>query len=266
MTALRTFLTTHPAVLLVEVAVAKGSTPRDAGTMMLVAADAMWGTIGGGQLEFMAIDHARALLSGRPLPLTLDVPLGPEIGQCCGGRTQLRFAPVDPVLAETLRQRLRQEQDAYPHVLVFGAGHVGRALAQALAPLPLQATMIETRNQPVPDLPPAIALRHVAMPEVEVAHLSPGNAVVIMTHDHALDFLIARQALARGDLAYVGMIGSATKRASFAHWLQRDGGDPSLIDRLVLPIGGSTVRDKRPAVIAALVAAELLTALMPGKA
>ncbi|NKN35794.1 xanthine dehydrogenase accessory protein XdhC [Agrobacterium sp. a22-2] len=259
---LSSFLATHPAVLLVEVTVAKGSTPRDAGTMMLVAAEDMWGTIGGGQLEFMAIDHARALLSGKPLPLILDVPLGPEIGQCCGGRTQLRFAPVDSVLAETLRQRLRREQDAYRQVMVFGAGHVGRALAQALGPLPLQATMIETRDLPVPSLHPAIPLRHVAMPEAEVTHLSPGSAVVIMTHDHGLDFLIARQALARGDLAYVGMIGSATKRATFAHWLQRDGGDPSLIDRLVLPIGGSAVRDKRPAVIAALVAAELLTALM----
>lgn len=263
---LSSFLATHPAVLLVEVAVAKGSTPRDAGTMMLVAENAMWGTIGGGQLEFMAIDHGRGLLSGQSLPHLLDVPLGPEIGQCCGGRTQLRFAPVDAALAATLRQRLRQEQDAYRQVMVFGAGHVGQALAQALAPLPLHSTMIETRNLPVPALHPAIPLRHVAMPEAEVAHLPSGSAVVIMTHDHGLDFLIARQALARGDLAYVGMIGSATKRASFAHWLQREGGDPAWLDRLTLPIGGNIVRDKRPAVIAALVAAELLTALIPGKA
>jgi xanthine dehydrogenase accessory factor len=83
--------------------------------------------------------------------------------------------------------------------------------------------------------------------------------VLILTHDHALDFLIARAALARTDLAYVGMIGSATKRATFAHWLKREGEDDRLMTRLTLPIGGNAVRDKRPEVIAALVAAELLT-------
>src|SRR3546814_2831524 len=104
------------------------------------------------------------------------------------------------------------------------------------------------------------------MPEALVADIPAGGAAVILTHDHALDFLIAREALARPDLPYVGMIGSATKRATFANWLKREGADPRLTDRLVLPVGGSAVKDKRPAVIAAMVAAELLAALNGAKA
>ncbi|MGG2478284.1 XdhC family protein, partial [Rhizobium sp. BR5] len=93
-----------------------------------------------------------------------------------------------------------------------------------------------------------------------VAKIPANGAAIIVTHDHALDFLIAKEALARNDLAYVGMIGSKTKRATFAHWLEREGEPPSRLAKLILPIGGYGVRDKRPAVIAALVAAELLQA------
>ena len=100
------------------------------------------------------------------------------------------------------------------------------------------------------------------MPEVEIAQAKPGAAIVILTHDHALDFLIAKEALARAELAYVGMIGSKTKRATFASFLEREGATRASMDRLTLPIGGSTVKDKRPAVIAAMVAAELLGLLL----
>ncbi|MCJ8519477.1 xanthine dehydrogenase accessory factor [Pseudorhizobium tarimense] len=258
--SLPTFLAAHPNTVLVEIADARGSTPRDAGTVMLVSQADIWGTIGGGRLEFLAIDNARAMLSGSGQAV-MEVPLGPEIGQCCGGRTRLAFSPLTPAIAERLKERLLKEERQHPSVFLFGAGHVGLALAQALRPLPLSVTVVETRQEALQDLPPDVARRCVAMPEAVVAEIPPGGAVVMLTHDHALDFLIAREALSRTDLAYVGMIGSQTKRATFAGWLKREGLDKSLIDRLVLPIGGSSVRDKRPAVIAALVAAELLTLL-----
>ncbi len=89
----------------------------------------------------------------------------------------------------------------------------------------------------------------------------PGSAFVAMTHSHATDFLIMAEALKRGDAAYCGMIGSATKRAVFAGWLGDNGYDTALAQRLTCPIGGSAVRDKRPEVIAALTAAEIITAL-----
>jgi len=95
MNALPTFFATHPDAILVDVAEAKGSTPREAGAFMVVSDKAIWGTIGGGQLEFLAIDHARRLLNNGAQSSSLDVPLGPEIGQCCGGRTRLSFTRID---------------------------------------------------------------------------------------------------------------------------------------------------------------------------
>ncbi|MBV2184179.1 MAG: xanthine dehydrogenase accessory protein XdhC [Rhizobium sp.] len=256
------FLAIHPDAILVEVAEAKGSTPREAGAFMVVATDALHGTIGGGQLEFLAIDHARRMLLSGEQSAVLDVPLGPEIGQCCGGRAGLALTRLDATARAALIARQGAVEKAYPDVFVFGAGHVGLALAKALGPLPLAVTLIETRDVTDDGLPQGTKLRRVAMPEAEVATIRTGGAAVILTHDHALDFLIARDALARPDLAYVAMIGSATKRATFTRWLRREGAEPHLGDRLVLPIGGTALRDKRPPVIAALVAAELLTALL----
>jgi xanthine dehydrogenase accessory factor len=257
---LKTFLALHRAIL-VDMTEARGSTPREAGTFMLVADGAIWGTIGGGQFEYMAIDNARAMLAGGG-QTTMTIPLGPEIGQCCGGNTRLSFTEVGDDVAATLDRRLRQEQDARPGVFLFGSGHVGQALARALAPLPFAVTVVETRAEALADLPAGIARRLTAMPEACVADILPGGAAIILTHDHALDFLIAERALSRSDLGYVGMIGSATKRATFAHWLKRQNGEndatEAMMARLVLPVGGALVRDKRPEVIAALVAAELL--------
>ena len=259
--SLAAFLAAHPQSVLVEIAEAKGSTPREEGAVMLVAEHAAWGTIGGGQLEFMAIDNARAMLAGGG-EVRMNVPLGPEIGQCCGGRTLISFRPVTPPVAAELQRRLAKEDHARPAVFLFGAGHVGLALARALVPLPLSVTVVETRAEALRALPGEVTARHAAMPEALVAGIPAGGAAVILTHDHALDFLIAREALARPDLAYVGMIGSATKRATFAAWARREGMAPEISGRLVLPIGGSVVKDKRPEVIAAMVAAELLATLL----
>ncbi len=254
---LAAFITLHPRAILIEISQAKGSTPREAGTFMLVSNTAIWGTIGGGQFEYMAIDNARAMLCGSGVPV-MDIPLGPEIGQCCGGRTKLSFTPVTPKVVEQLERKLRNEQDERPAIFLFGSGHVGQALAKALSPLPFAVTVIETRAEALEDLPDDVTKHLTAMPEAFVKAVPAGGAAIILTHDHALDFLIAREAIARHDLTYVGMIGSLTKRATFSHWLKREGGNDAMLSRLVLPIGGDAVKDKRPAVIAALVAAELL--------
>ncbi|MBY4629905.1 xanthine dehydrogenase accessory protein XdhC [Rhizobium croatiense] len=261
MTDLPTFLAAYPNSILVDITETQGSTPREAGACMLVSPTALWGTIGGGQFEFMAIHNAREMLAGTGGATTMDIPLGPEIGQCCGGRTQLRFRQLTPTLKNELEATLAGEIERLPEVLLFGAGHVGRALAAALAPLPLSVTVVETRQEELANLPAATKTRLVPMPEALVKDIAAGGAVVILTHDHALDFLIAREALAREDLAYTGMIGSATKRATLASWLSREGGERGWMKRLTLPIGGSAVRDKRPEVIAAMTAAEILTAL-----
>jgi xanthine dehydrogenase accessory factor len=258
----RAFLALQPEAILIEITGTQGSTPREAGTFMLVSARSLWGTVGGGQFEYLAIGNARDMLAGTGGTDMMDIPLGPEIGQCCGGRTQLRFRRMTDAVRDELEKKQENEAERLPEVYVFGAGHVGRALAAALAPLPLSVTVIETRQDELANLPASTKSRLVPMPEALVKDMPAGAALVILTHDHALDFLIAREALARTDLAYTGMIGSATKRATFSSWLSREAdGERSWLDRLTLPIGGSSVKDKRPEVIAAMTAAEILTAL-----
>ena len=256
------FLSQSGPAILIEVTAAKGSVPRDTGTFMLVSATDIWGTIGGGNLEFAAIGAARDMLTTSKRTHAMRITLGPDSGQCCGGVVDLALSVADDAATSRLKVRLTQEKLAFPDVYLFGAGHVGRALAVALKPLPLHTVVVETRREELDGFDPDVEARLAAMPESVVRDISPGGAAVILTHDHALDFLIGAEALRRDDLAYVGMIGSKTKRGVFSHWLVREGYDHDMIDGLVLPIGGKKLRDKRPEVIAALVAAELLAALL----
>jgi xanthine dehydrogenase accessory factor len=260
---IRDFLRREPAAILVEVTGAAGSTPRDTDAWMLISQRAIFATIGGGQLEYMAIDHARRALRSGLDAAPMDVPLGPEIGQCCGGRVGLSFTPLNPELAGDLIARSDREMAARPHVYVFGAGHVGDALAMALSLAPLRVVLVDTReDELMASTVPRVETCLTAMPEAVVRDAPPGSSFVVLTHDHALDFLIAAEALRRTDAAYVGMIGSKTKRATFRNWLTREIGRPELFDGLVCPIGGTAVKDKRPAVIAALAAAEITTAAL----
>ncbi|UDF31356.1 UNVERIFIED_ORG: xanthine dehydrogenase accessory protein XdhC [Roseateles sp. XES5] len=260
---IRDFLRREPAVILVEVTGAAGSTPRDTDAWMLVSERAIFATIGGGQLEYMAIDHARRALRLGHAAEPMNVPLGPEIGQCCGGRVGLSFAGVTPAIGRDLIARSDREMASRPHVYVFGAGHVGDALAMALSLAPLRVVLVDTReDELIASTVPRIETCLTAMPEAVVRDAPAGSSFVILTHDHALDFLIAAEALKRPDAAYVGMIGSKTKRATFRNWLSREAGQPDLFEKLVCPIGGTAVKDKRPAVIATLAAAEIMTAAL----
>jgi xanthine dehydrogenase accessory factor len=269
--SLRAFLDASPAAILVEVAAVKGSAPRDKGAWMLVSPDRIFGTIGGGQLEFLAIDKAREILASAPVDgksvqkLSLDVPLGPEIGQCCGGRVEVLIRSLDEDLREERLALARTEDAGRPHVYLFGGGHVGHALASALNLLPFHTIVVETRADALADMPDGVETRLTPVPEEMVRAAPSGSAFVVLTHDHALDFLIVAAALERQDAAYVGMIGSKTKKATFRNWYFREaGGAEPAFARLVSPIGGDRVNDKRPSVIAALATAEILTALTEG--
>jgi xanthine dehydrogenase accessory factor len=242
--------------VLVRVVKAKGSTPRDADAWMLVSANGCFGTIGGGRLELEAIDKGRGVLAGAETS-DLALPLGPAIGQCCGGHVTLSFEAIAANRFDEIETMVTTEDADDPEVWLFGGGHVGRALASALMLLPVKQHVVETRQEEL-DLTPAGAVRHLtALPESLVAGIAPGSVVIVLTHDHALDFLIASAALKRSDLAQVGMIGSETKRATFASQYLREGGEMSALDRLVCPIGRK-ISDKRPEVIAATVAAEII--------
>ncbi len=192
----------------------------------------------------------------------IDIPLGPAIGQCCGGHVTLRIECADAGTSARLGALERNERAAMPQVLLFGAGHVGKAIAAALSPLPLALSWIDSRADEFPDLLPGATERIVVSdPAAEVAKAPAGCSFLILTHSHALDFAIAEAVLWRGDFRYCGLIGSATKRVRFERWYRARGGRAATLARLVCPIGAGLDRDKRPAVIAAMVAAELLVAL-----
>lgn len=249
------------AVVLVTVAEARGSTPRAAGARMAVSGTAVFGTIGGGRLEWEAVQRAREMIATGGLSDRLDMPLGPAVGQCCGGHVVLRLAQADAAVTRALARSEARERQEAPWLAVFGAGHVGKALIQACAPLPLRVLWADARRA---EFPPRVAdnveIDHSDPVEI-VRRAAPGAAVVVMTHSHALDFSITEAALRRGDLAYVGLIGSKTKRRRFERWFKARGGDVAALSGLISPIGDFGVPDKRPAVIAALVAAEVLGAL-----
>jgi xanthine dehydrogenase accessory factor len=255
---LANFVASHADTVVAELSVVRGSSPRDEGAFMLIAAEAMVGTIGGGALEYMVIGRARQALRDGEAPVGLDIPLGPEIGQCCGGRVEVSLRRIDAGMAQRLVARLEAEEAKRPHVYLFGSGHVGKALAQALVALPLRVHVIDTRPNELADLPEGVSARAVPMPEAVVRSAPAGSAYGVLTHDHALDFLIAAEALRRDDAAYVGMVGSRTKRARFASWGRAEGGSETELARLVLPIGALGLVDKRPEVIAALAAAEIM--------
>lgn len=241
---------------IIEIAEAQGSTPREAGAFMAATLEECAGTIGGGQMEFHAIDRARALLREGRASETIDVALGPHLGQCCGGRVVITLRRAAFADAQALAGR--EDAEARPDVFIFGAGHTGFALTQALALLPVRVRLVDDRPDLNPHLPDGVVFHRLEDPAEALGAAPAQSAFVILTHSHALDYRLTDAALRRDDAAYVGMIGSATKLARFRQWFRARGGEESLLAQLVCPIGGKAAADKRPGVIAALTAAELI--------
>lgn len=327
--ALRDAQARGECAVLVTVAAASGSTPRETGAAMVVTRDRQAGTIGGGHLEFEATRIARdALAAATPGTWAVRFPLAARLGQCCGGVATLVFATVDAlpqpwldavagcqraaqpfVLATRLapddgrrlvvtlaqaqgglgeaavdaaavaaaRTRLTDpaagtalvdaagaalllhvvRPAAFP-VVVFGNGHVGRALAQVLGALPADVTWVDTREHDFPATVPAnVEVLAVDDPVAEVAAAPRGAYLVVVTHSHAQDFDIVAAALARDDFAYVGMIGSQPKRAQFERRMRERGAAPAALARLTCPAGAG-LASKEPGVIAVGIVAEML--------
>ncbi len=276
---LRAALAAKCAVVRVLVAAHRGSVPREAGTAMLVWADGQSGTIGGGALEFEAAATARAMLAEGRDVARRAVPLGPALGQCCGGHVELvfeRFAAV-PEAGESFVRRIEGEapcptfegallkdgwlsepvgRAAMP-LWLYGAGHVGRAVVQVFAELPFVITWVDDAAGRFPDpLPDHVAPLLATDPAAAVAR-APDDAVhIVLTYSHALDLDICHAVLSRPH-AHLGLIGSETKAARFRSRLAALGHDADTIARLHCPIGNRAL-GKAPAAIAVGLAAELL--------
>lgn len=260
------FLAHSSAAISVMVSNVEGSAPRDTGTFMLVDEVRILGTIGGGQLEFSAIDQARRMLRRNEAEHKVSVPLGPEIGQCCGGRVELVFERIDESVMGDLLRRAEQASAREQHIYIFGAGHVGRALAHAMSLMPFKTIIADTRPAELANLPANVKTQSTILPETLVRAAPSGCAFIVLTHDHALDFLIMGEILRRGDAAYAGLIGSRTKRARFRRWFLDEGGNEAQLTGLTCPIGGAGLGDKRPEIIAALTCAEIVANIATNEA
>lgn len=305
-------------LVLVTVAGAEGSVPREAGAKMLVAPDASWGTIGGGALEYAAIARARALMDGRDgADLSFqDVTLGPELGQCCGGQVRLAFERLGPhdqtwinhirerndqgktaAVARRLDRRAREVVDAgddaafrffdlheaqldaalppledcagfldaafevRAQIFVYGAGHVGGAVAELLNAMRLPVALVDRRAERLSILSGEGVRSICTDRETDIAAEAPQGAChLVMTHDHQLDYELVLTILTRANAAYCGLIGSATKRVRFERRLLRAGLEPRLIERLVCPIGRNGLKSKAPTAIALSAVHEMLLA------
>ena len=233
----------EPCVLITVMA-AKGSTPREAGVKMLVTAAEQFGTIGGGNLEFQAIEAARELLTAASGPVVKDYPLGPKLAQCCGGAVTVFLEPFVPT-GKTL--------------YLFGAGHVGREVVTVLSNLGIQIKWVDERAGEFPaEAPRGVEKIVTSAPLAELRNMKPGAYIAVMTHSHDLDYDLVLQSFKRGGFAYLGLIGSLTKRAKFEKRLLADGVTKDQLAQLRCPIGlGGT--GKHPREIAISIAAELLT-------
>ncbi len=245
----------EPGVL-VTVASVRGHAPRDAGAKLVVGAHATWGTVGGGNLEAVAVARGREVLaqptSGpelRTVALSDRAPYEHGV-QCCGGEVVLLLEPL-PVV---------------PSVAVFGVGHVGLELARVLARSDLDLHLVDSRPEQLADerlavLGDALARVRVhgvpVLPELVLADLPPGTDVLVMTHDHAEDAALCDAALRTPALGSVGLIGSAAKWSRFRRTLLDDGHEPAAVDGIRTPIGVPGLTGKDPAVIALSVAAAL---------
>ncbi|WP_397449006.1 xanthine dehydrogenase accessory protein XdhC [Pseudomonas sp. NA-150] len=234
----------QPCVL-VTIIDERGSTPRNAGSKMVVCAERIFDTIGGGHLEFKAMEIAREMLASGQQETRLErFSLGASLGQCCGGVNVLLFEPMGQPQAQ---------------IAVFGAGHVGRALVPLLASLPCRVRWIDSREQEFPEQIPDGVLRIINdEPVDEVDDLPSGSYCIVMTHDHQLDLELTAAILKRNDFTYFGLIGSKTKRVKFEHRLRDRGFDAALLQRMRCPMGLSEVKGKLPIEIAVSIAAEVI--------
>jgi xanthine dehydrogenase accessory factor len=244
---------------LISVLSIEGSTPRDTDAWMITTPLGFHGSIGGGTLEWKAMAEAQSMLNKCEKRRVIDFVLGPDLGQCCGGRMQIAIEIFDAKSLPQILLNAKSDATQPRHIYLFGAGHVGRALVLALAPLPFAVQWIDPRPNAFPALAPSNV--NMIQPDDPVSCLKDvqqGSLAFVMSHSHALDLAIVDAALRIENFAHVGLIGSATKRARFEKRLGEAGVNPERIEGLLCPIGVGGIQSKLPAAIAAAVTAQVL--------
>jgi len=235
------------AYILVTLVGVSGSTPRNSGTKMVITQNEIFDTIGGGHLEYKVIKHAQKMLAGGENSQHLEhFQLGSNLGQCCGGNASVLFECFAAVGV---------------NIMLFGAGHVGKALVSILAQLPCKVTWVDTREA---QFPATVGSYHNVdkivseQPELEVVSMPKNSYFVVMTHNHQMDFDISKAILKRGDFSYLGLIASDTKWRRFQQRYKHQEIDQEQVARMNCPIGLEQVGGKLPMEVAVSVAAEII--------
>ena len=245
-TLLSEFKQRRESVALVTVTKCLGSTPCEVGSRMIITEDnVVHGTIGGGKLEFLAIGEAIDALRENKI-VSSSYTLGPEFEQCCGGKVEFIIEPMNQS----------------PELFLFGAGHIGYEVAKLLVDTPFEVNLIDSRHNWFKDttLDKTIRLQQVNLDDFKTFRDSVQWGkhcyVLVMTHDHSIDFEIIAMAL-QHETKFLGLIGSKTKRTRFNNMLIKDmnikEGMSHVVCPIGLPLGGNTPKE-----IAISVAAQLL--------
>ena len=232
-------------VIRITITKTAGSVPRDAGTQMLVWADRTEGTIGGGALEWQAIAEARKMLAEDRAEHNARIPLGPNLGQCCGGSVSLLWERADEMTQPPARP-----------LWIYGAGHVGRALVHVMAPLPgYEITWVDTHSDRFPETD--VTTLVARDPALAAKHAPPHADHLILTYSHEIDLALCHALLSQ-PFHSIGLIGSATKWARFKTRLAALGHSPEQVARIACPIGNPSL-GKHPTTIALGVATAMIS-------
>ena len=232
--------------VLVTVLGVTGSVPREPASKMVITGEHSYDTIGGGHLEYRIGQQARERLARQDYTSEMaHFPLGASLGQCCGGSVS--------VLIEA-HPGCEQE------LLIFGAGHVACALVTIMGEMPWRITWADQRAGQFPaEVPINARIHHTDDPVGDAPALCAGKQVLILTHNHQLDFDLCRTLLTAADCAGIGLIGSNTKAERFRQRLEHRGFSADQIATIRCPVGRSDVPGKRPMEVAVSISAELLS-------
>jgi len=234
----------NQSYVLVSIVALQGSSPRGVGSKLLVTEDQQFDSIGGGHLEYKAIAQARLMMTQEHLTAIIDYPLGASLGQCCGGKVSLMFE----VFKATKMP-----------VVVFGAGHVGRALVPLLAQLPVQVTWVDSRYDMLPkELPHGVVGMQEEHPQDYITDCVANSCYLVMTHHHGVDLALTEAILKRSDAYYLGVIGSVTKGRKFRQRLAAKDYSVNSISHLNCPMGKAGISGKQPMEVAIAIAAQVM--------
>ena len=237
----------------------EGSVPRDSGTFMLITSKYLFGSIGGGQLEYSIIQKAKKLLNEKEIINNeiINIPLGPSIGQCCGGYAQVKITKYDNGIQSLKNEKLKINK--LDNLYIFGAGHVGQELSSKSVDLDFNVHLIDSRKEylKIQNEKEIIPI-FTTFPWMLIKNLPKKSYYIVLTHSHDYDFKIINEILNLNTFQFIGLIGSKTKRKRFSNRLVKLGHNQYLINKIECPIGLKNIASKKPGEIAISIIARLL--------